>query len=92
MAEPVTVEVENGIAIVTIASPPVNALGHEVRKGLDAAADRIAADANILAAVIRAEGATFPAGADIGEFPDVPAPFHGNVFDKIEALEKPVIA
>lgn len=92
MAEPVTVEVENGIAIVTIASPPVNALGHEVRKGLDAAADRIAADADILAAVIRAEGATFPAGADIGEFPDVPAPFHGDVFDKIEALEKPVIA
>ncbi|WP_230281217.1 3-hydroxyacyl-CoA dehydrogenase NAD-binding domain-containing protein [Croceicoccus sp. Ery15] len=92
MAEPVTVEVENGIAIVTIANPPVNALGHEVRKGLDAAADRIAADADILAAVIRADGATFPAGADIGEFPDIPAPFHGDVFDKIEALEKPVVA
>ncbi|WP_230293542.1 3-hydroxyacyl-CoA dehydrogenase NAD-binding domain-containing protein [Croceicoccus sp. Ery5] len=92
MAEAVTVEVQNGIAIVTIANPPVNALGHEVRKGLDAAADRIAGDADILAAVIRAEGATFPAGADIGEFPDVPAPFHGDVFDKIEALEKPVVA
>jgi 3-hydroxyacyl-CoA dehydrogenase len=92
MAEPVTVKVENGVAIVTIANPPVNALGHEVRQGLDAAADRIASDANILAAVIRAEGATFPAGADIAEFPDVPAPFHGDVFDKIEALEKPVVA
>lgn len=92
MGETVTITVENGIAIVTIANPPVNALGHSVRSGLDAAANRIGSDENIRAAVIRAEGSTFPAGADIAEFPEVPAPFHGDLFDKIESLPKPVIA
>ncbi|QNE04001.1 3-hydroxyacyl-CoA dehydrogenase NAD-binding domain-containing protein [Croceicoccus marinus] len=92
MGETVTVSVDNGIAIVTIANPPVNALGHAVRQGLDAAADRIASDGDIRAAIIRADGGTFPAGADIAEFPDVPAPLHGDVFDKIEALHKPVVA
>ncbi len=92
MAETVSINVENGIAIVTIANPPVNAIGHAVRQGLDTAADRIASDGDIRAAIIRADGNTFPAGADIAEFPDVPAPLHGDVFDKIEALPKPVIA
>ncbi len=92
MGEAVTVSVENGIAIVTIANPPVNALGHSVRSGIDKAADRIDSDVDIRAAIIRADGSTFPVGADIGEFPNVPQPFHGDVFDKIEALPKPVIA
>ena len=48
MGEAVTVSVENGIAIVTIANPPVNALGHSVRSGLDKAADRIDSDVDIV--------------------------------------------
>ncbi len=88
----VSVTVENGIARVTISSPPVNALGHAVRVGLKEAAVKIATDEAIRGAVILAEGATFPAGADIAEFPDVPEPSHGEVFDMITALDKPVVA
>ena len=92
MSNPVTVNVENGIAIVEIDNQPVNALGHAVRKGLEEAIDKIAADSAIRGAVISGKGRTFPAGADIAEFPDVAEPMHNVLFDKLEALDKPVVA
>ena len=68
LSDTVSLSVENGIAVVLIDNPPVNALGLSVRQGLAAAADRIASDSDIKAAVLSAKGRTFPAGADIAEF------------------------
>ena len=66
--------VEDGIAVVTIASPPVNALDADVRAGLAEAVRRADADPAVRAIVIAAEGRTFIAGADISEFGKPPAP------------------
>ncbi|MFD1612848.1 3-hydroxyacyl-CoA dehydrogenase NAD-binding domain-containing protein [Sphingomonas tabacisoli] len=93
MTSPISTEVRDGILIVTSNNPPVNALGAAVRQGLWAAMDQLANDEEIKAAVIRCEGRTFFAGADITEFgkpmvePGLPA-----VVDKIEASKKPVVA
>ncbi|HEY4948716.1 MAG TPA: 3-hydroxyacyl-CoA dehydrogenase NAD-binding domain-containing protein [Candidatus Acidoferrales bacterium] len=59
---------ENGIAVITINNPPVNALSPGVPEGIAEALDQIAQDANIKAVVLIGGGRTFIAGADIKEF------------------------
>ncbi len=59
---------ENGIAVITINNPPVNALSPGVPEGIAEALDQIALDDNIKAAVLIGGGRTFIAGADIKEF------------------------
>ncbi len=89
----VTVAVEDGIAIITINNPPVNALGQAVRQGLDQAIKTIAADDAVTAAVIIGQGRVFIAGADIREFGLPPQPpFLNDVINAIEASAKPVTA
>jgi 3-hydroxyacyl-CoA dehydrogenase len=64
---------KNGVAVLHITSPPVNALGAAVRAGLVAGVEHaIGASATGLVG-----GSTFPAGADITEFskPHVPPSF-----------------
>ncbi|MEZ5912435.1 MAG: enoyl-CoA hydratase-related protein [Paracoccaceae bacterium] len=73
MAEAVRYRVEDGVAVLSIDNPPVNALGAEVRAGLVETIDRAESDPQVHAVVIRAEGRTFPAGADIREFGRPPA-------------------
>jgi len=93
LSDTVSLTVDNGIAVVAIDNPPVNALGLSVREGLVAAADKIGSDTDIKAAVITAKGRTFPAGADIAEFDTgITDPWLPAVIDQIEALEKPVVA
>jgi len=93
MTNPITTEVRDGILIVTSNNPPVNALGAAVRQGLAAAIDQLEQDDEIKAAVIRCEGRTFFAGADITEFGRPPVePMLPAVVDKIEAAKKPVVA
>lgn len=81
------------VGILTIDSPPVNALGHAVRAALRDGLTALIADAAVKAVVVRCDGRTFFAGADISEFgkpfvePDLSA-----VFDIIEASSKPVVA
>ena len=65
--EPVTLATADGIAVVTIANPPVNALTAAVRAGLLDAVRRAAADRGIDGVVIAAQGKTFIAGAEIAE-------------------------
>lgn len=60
--------VEDGVAVLTLDSPPVNALGHEVRKGIAAGLERAFADPEVIALVLVCGGRTFFAGADINEF------------------------
>jgi len=90
---PVRTEISNGVAVLTIANPPVNALGAAVRAGLAAGIAASAADATVTAVVIAAEGKVFVAGADISEFgkPPVP-PSLPEVIAAIEASAKPVVA
>jgi 3-hydroxyacyl-CoA dehydrogenase len=93
MTSPITTEVRDGILIVTSNNPPVNALGAAVRQGLDAAITQLEQDDELKAAVIRCEGRTFFAGADITEFGKPPVePMLPAVIDRIEASKKPVVA
>jgi 3-hydroxyacyl-CoA dehydrogenase len=59
---------DNGIAVITINNPPVNALSPGVPEGISEALDNIARDPDIKAAVLIGAGRTFVAGADIKEF------------------------
>lgn len=89
----VSYAVEDGIAILTIDSPPVNALGYDVRRGIVAGAERASGDPEARAIVLIGAGRTFPAGADIREFDKPLGEPHllaiGDVFD---AIEKPIFA
>ena len=59
---------QDGVLIVTSDNPPVNALGLAVRQGLMEAIEQASRDDEIKTVVIRCEGQTFFAGADISEF------------------------
>ena len=74
MTGPVRFAVAEGIAVVTIAAPPVNALSAALRGALLDAVRQAEADPAIRALVIAAEGRTFIAGADISEFGKPPTP------------------
>jgi 3-hydroxyacyl-CoA dehydrogenase len=84
---------EGDIAVVTINSPPVNALSAEVRNGLRDGVQRAAADPAVKAIIVICAGRTFIAGADISEFGK---PTKGATLPELQAaLEgspKPVIA
>jgi len=93
ITETVDLEVADGIAVLTVNNPPVNALGHDVRQGLDQGIRLAAANDEVTVVVIAATGRTFPAGADIREFGQTPkAPFLPDVCQLIEDCPKPVIA
>src|SRR5690242_12647082 len=66
---PVTdLTVDGEIAILTINSPPVNALSAQVREGILTGIGRAAGDPAVKAVVLICAGRTFIAGADIAEF------------------------
>jgi 3-hydroxyacyl-CoA dehydrogenase len=92
MTQPVTFELRDDIALISINNPPVNALSHAVRSGL---MEAIAAVENSAAkaVVLHCEGRTFCAGADIREFGKPPVdPWLPTVVDRIEACKLPVVA
>ncbi|KUP91972.1 3-hydroxyacyl-CoA dehydrogenase NAD-binding domain-containing protein [Tritonibacter horizontis] len=93
MPDPVSLEVVDGIAIVAIANPPVNALSQAVRAGLAGVFAAIEARDDVRAVVIYGSDRTFIAGADIREFGKPPLePFLPDVINQIEACRLPVIA
>ncbi|MEP7030419.1 MAG: enoyl-CoA hydratase/isomerase family protein, partial [Pseudolabrys sp.] len=89
----VTVTLDNGIAVITIDNPPVNALSNAVRTGIIAALNQTRDDAAVKAVVLACAGRTFIAGADITEF-DKPSrpPGTGDVIEVLDAMPKPVVA
>lgn len=91
---PVTdLTVDAGIAVLTIDSPPVNALSANVRAGILAGVQRAVADDAVKAIVLICAGKTFIAGADITEFGKPPTgPSLPEVQAAIENAPKPVIA
>ncbi len=90
---PVTLTRDDGMAIITIDNPPVNAASQAVRQGLVDAIRAIEADASLRGVILACAGKTFVAGADIREFGKPPAPpMLREVIDRIEALDRPVVA
>ena len=72
--EVVKLERRDVIAIVTVNSPPVNALSAAVRGGILECVKRAVADPEVKAIVLTCDGRTFIAGADITEFGKPPKP------------------
>ncbi len=88
----VTLSRDGDIALVSINSPPVNALSQAVRAGIVEAMRQAQSD-DSKAIVLICEGRTFIAGADITEFGKPPkAPSLLDVEDAIEGATKPVVA
>lgn len=92
MTTPVSYTVNDRISTIVIDSPPVNALSHSVRQGLVDALKTAAEDATD-AVILRCEGRTFVAGADITEFGKPPKdPALATVLEALESHPKPIIA
>ena len=88
-----TIAVEGDVGIVTLNSPPVNALSAPVREGIDLGIKAALSDPAVKSVVLICEGRTFIAGADITEFGRAPVgPSLFDVQDIIENATKPVIA
>jgi 3-hydroxyacyl-CoA dehydrogenase len=64
----VRIERHSDIAEILVNNPPVNALSWHVRQGLFDSFESVIADDAVKAIVLRCDGATFIAGADISEF------------------------
>ncbi len=93
MTSPITTEIHDDVLVIISNNPPVNALGAAVRQGLEAGIKQGLGDASIKAMVIRCDGRTFFAGADITEFGrPMQEPGLPTVVDMIEAADKPVVA
>ncbi len=88
-----TYEVEGSIAVVTLHSPPVNALSAAVRQGIAGGVKAAMEDDTVRAVVLICEGRTFFAGADITEFGKPPVePVLPNLQRMLESATKPIIA
>lgn len=89
----VRLEKDGDVAVIIVSNPPVNALSWHVRQGLEDNFAAALADDGVKAIVLRCDGATFIAGADISEFGKPPrGPDFNAVLNSIEAASKPVVA
>jgi len=97
MSDLVQLTKDNGIAVITINNPPVNALSPGVAEGIAAAIEQIDKDDSVKAAVLIGGGKTFIAGADIKEFGKITSGKVGGGLElpalllRIEDCRKPVV-
>jgi 3-hydroxyacyl-CoA dehydrogenase len=97
MSQLVSVTTRDGVAVVTIDNPPVNALSAGVPEGILVAIETADSDPYVNAVVVVGAGRTFIAGADIkdleraasGEASEGPD-LHG-LLNRIEDCRKPVV-
>ncbi|MEO7939356.1 MAG: 3-hydroxyacyl-CoA dehydrogenase NAD-binding domain-containing protein [Burkholderiaceae bacterium] len=85
--------VDGQVAILTLDSPPVNALSADVRDGLARGVLQASTNPDVRAIVLVCAGKTFIAGADVGQLGQ--APQGADIFavlDAIEGAPVPVIA
>src|SRR5438093_5870902 len=96
MAESTLVRFENvnGIGVITVDNPPVNALSPGVPEGIVAAVDKGNADPSVTAMVMIGAGRSFIAGADIRQFGRAPStpPTGRRPYDVLDQSAKPVVA
>jgi 3-hydroxyacyl-CoA dehydrogenase len=97
MNPPVSVSNVDGVALIRIDNPPVNALTQDVIDGLGAAFETVARDGSVRAVVVICAGRTFVAGADIKGLEQVAwggnagAPVIHDLLQQIEDVPKPVV-
>src|ERR1700719_4735747 len=92
--ELVRFETIDGVGVITVDNPPVNALSPGVPDGIVAAVDRGNADPAVKAMVLIGAGRSFIAGADIRQFgkaPSRPANARRH-YDVTDDSPKPVVA
>ncbi|MCS6803684.1 MAG: 3-hydroxyacyl-CoA dehydrogenase NAD-binding domain-containing protein [Acidobacteriota bacterium] len=97
MSALVDFRVEDGIGIITINNPPVNALSPGVPEGIGASIEQARSDDAVKAVILIGGGQTFIAGADIREFGKITSGQKARVdlhwlLEAIEDCPKPVIA
>ena len=93
MSDLVSFTKQGDIGIVSVNSPPVNALSVVVRQGLLDGFTEGAKDDEVKAMILICEGRTFIAGADIKEFGKPPMePWFPTVLDAMENCPKPIVA
>ena len=84
---------DGDVAVIVVDNPPVNALKHEVRLGIQDAFLQANADKTVSAIVLTCAGRTFIAGADIAEFNKPPqSPSLIELIAVIDSTDKPVVA
>ena len=92
----VLTEQQDGVTVIQVNNPPVNALNSRVAQEIEEAIDLAQANANVRAIVLMGAGKTFIAGADIKELEELAwgrgpgAPKLHNLLAKIEDSAKPV--
>ena len=93
MSQAVSITYQDQIAVITIDSPPVNALSQAVRSGLVKCVGEAVSNQDTLAIVLVCAGRTFIAGADISEFGKPPLePYLPDVLETLDACPVPIIA
>ncbi|MDD1780407.1 3-hydroxyacyl-CoA dehydrogenase NAD-binding domain-containing protein [Enterovibrio sp. ZSDZ35] len=93
LSDTVNLVIENGVGVIWVNNPPVNALSHSVRAGILAGLEQANTNSDISAIVIGCDGNTFIAGADIKEFGEAPKEPHlPDVLHAIRNSAKPVTA
>ncbi len=88
------------MATVTLNNPPANLLTFELLSELEKVLDLLAGDDEVKAVVITGSGSLFVAGADVKVIASISSSEEGEslakrgqaVFDKLEQMQKPVIA
>ena len=92
MSEVVSYALKDNVGVISVNNPPVNALAQTVRSGILKAVQAAQDDAS-KAVILKCDGRTFIAGADITEFGKPPKePGLPEVLSAIENSSKPVIA
>lgn len=96
---PLRLETKEGVALLTLARPPVNALGRRLVEELGEALAALDADPALRCLIVAAEGKAFCAGADLKERQTMSeedvrrwVPFLGGTFTRLARLPVPTIA
>jgi 3-hydroxyacyl-CoA dehydrogenase len=85
-------DVEDGVGVISIDNPPVNALAPGVRDGIVEAVEKGEADPKVVAMVMIGAGRSFIAGADIRAFGKPRATPRRTTYDALDGSKKPVVA
>jgi 3-hydroxyacyl-CoA dehydrogenase len=85
---PVRTDDRDGVRVVTLDNPPVNALSFAFSTALCAVLETAEAEAGISAVVLAGAGGIFSGGADINDFATEPEPGAKTIRDVIAVVEK----
>jgi 3-hydroxyacyl-CoA dehydrogenase len=85
-------DVEDGIGVITVDNPPVNAMSPGVPEGIIEALEKGEGDPNVQAMVLIGAGRSFIAGADIRGFDKSRPPPKRRSYDLLDDVKKPVVA